>query len=128
MGKLTEKEERRLRFLEEDKETFGLTYSEEEELKALNKTKLNSKSTKGGKIKMGKLKFEENDLGWFIREDGVETETTKFETIGIISKHIENPYFILGDDIAMLEMSVMEEIVEFMKKNIQNKQKEVKNK
>ncbi len=70
---------------------------------------------------MGKLKFEENDLGWFIREDEVDAKI-----IGIISKHIENPYFILGDDIAMLEISAMEEIVEFMEKNIQNKQKEVK--
>jgi len=40
---------------------------------------------------MGKLKFEENDLGWFIREDEVDAKI-----IGIISKHIEKSLFHFG--------------------------------
>jgi len=64
---------------------------------------------------MVKLKFEENELCWIVKEDGVDTDKVHFETIGLIPKDKEHLCFNIDDDFSgILELNIMKEILNFM--------------
>lgn len=60
-----------------------------------------------------KLKFEENDLGYVIYEDGVNTEKVTYERVGIIVKKY-NDLFIDEDYSGILSFEEVEQIYNFM--------------
>ncbi len=60
-----------------------------------------------------KLKFEENDLGYVIYEDGVNTEKVTYERVGIIVKKY-NELFINEDYSGILSFEEVEQIYNFM--------------
>lgn len=60
-----------------------------------------------------KLKFEENDLGYVIYEDGVNTEKVTYERVGIIVKEY-NDLFIDEDYSGILSFDEVEQIYNFM--------------
>ena len=60
-----------------------------------------------------KLKFEENDLGYVIYEDGVNTEKVTYERVGIIVKKY-NDLVIDEDYSGILSFEEVEQIYNFM--------------
>lgn len=60
------------------------------------------------------IKFEETELCYIVKEDGIDTDKVKFETIGLITKE-KNPCLKIDDDFSgILELDVIKQIVNFM--------------
>jgi len=73
---------------------------------------------------MGRLKFEEKNLSWIVKEDGIGTDRVKFETIGLIPKDKEAPCIKIDDDFSgILDLKTMKKIVQFME-GMENEKKE----
>lgn len=62
-----------------------------------------------------KLKFEENELCWIVKEDGIDTDKVRFETIGLIPKDKEHLCIKIDDDFSgILELDIIKQILNFM--------------
>jgi len=66
---------------------------------------------------MEKLKFEETELCYVVKEEGIDTNKVHFETIGLIPKDKENLCFKIDDNFSgILELNTIKEILNFMEK------------
>jgi len=62
-----------------------------------------------------KIKFEENELCWIVKEDGIDTDEVHFEKIGLIPKDKENLCLKIDDNFSgILELDIIKQILNFM--------------